>query len=244
MNIVGFLLAGGSLVGVSNAASPKIETKDFPVEGLKVVDVHNRSGFIHITAHSGPKAIVKITKNEWAKTCVLELKRVGDRLVVRVEQSGFVDSDDCRADVEIKAPKNVDLDLREGSGVVEIKGIEGAMKYRLASGTIKADGRFTSVDGESGSGDVTVNGLTGGGVLHSASGAIDLKFAKVPAIKGELEINVASGDAKLLFPKGAKVSAELTAASGHLVNELGQAKDPEFKVSMKAASGNLTVKSY
>jgi len=243
MNLIGLLLAGGSLVGVSNAAAPVVETKDFPAEGLKVVDAHNRSGLIRVTAHGGPKAIVKVTKNEWAKTCVLELKRVDDRLVVRVQQSGFVDSDDCRADVEIQAPKNVNLDLREGSGLVDIKGIEGALKYRLGSGNVKADGRFASVDGESGSGNVTVLGLVGGGVLNSGSGTIDLKFAK-SALKGALEINSASGNAHLLFPKGAKVSSELTAASGKLVNELGQHPAADFKVAMKAASGNLTVKSY
>ncbi len=246
LNLV-LLSALASLVFVTGveakAAGSVVETKEFPTAGLSNLEATNRSGAIRITADRGAKAKVRVSKTVWAPTCVLTLERVDDRLVVRVEQSGFVDSDDCRADVDIRVPKSVNLTIAEGSGTVDIKGIEGKLDFKIGSGNLKADGQFAIVSGESGSGDVTVKGLVGGGKLDSGSGNFEVRFAKT-ALKGELEINVASGNAKLFFPKGTKVQSHLTVASGKVVNELGDSENADFKVAMKAASGNLTIKSY
>jgi hypothetical protein len=225
------------------AAAPAIENNEFPAAGLSNVEATNRSGAIRISAERGPKVKVRVSKTVWAPTCVLTVERVDERLVVRVEQSGFVDSDDCRADVDIRVPKTVNLTIAEGSGPVDIKGVEGNLDFKIGSGNLKAEGRFAIVTGESGSGNVTVKGLAGGGKLDSGSGNLELKFAQA-ALKGAIEINVASGNANLFFPKGTKVQSKLTAASGKLTNELGESTNAEFTVAMRAASGNLTIKSY
>lgn len=227
----------------AQAADKKLESKEFPAAELRKVDAANRSGALRIAASDAPQASVKVTKTLWAPTCVLETKRVGDRLIVRVQQSGFVDSDDCRADIEILTPKSVDLEIAEGSGPVDIKGIEGALSFKIGSGNLNGEGRFSKLAGQSGSGHVNLTGVAGGGKLDSGSGNFQLKFASVP-LKGELEINIASGDAELLFPIGSKVQSHLTAVSGKVINELGETKNAEFNVAMKAASGNLTIKSY
>jgi len=227
----------------AKAAAPTIETREFPASGLSNVEATNRSGAIRISSDRGPKVKVRVSKTLWAPTCVLTVERVEDRLLVRVEQSGFVDSDDCRADVDIRVPKSVDLTIAEGSGTVDIKGIEGKLDFKIGSGRFRADGVFATVTGASGSGNVTVNGLAGGGKLDSGSGSFELKFAK-SELKGELEINVASGNANLFFPKGARVQSKLTAVSGKVVNELGESANAEFTVAMRTASGNLTIRSY
>lgn len=241
--VLGLVFSGASSQAADKAAGSQIETKEFPAAGLKKVEATNRSGAIRISASDAPQASVKVTKTLWAPTCVLEIKRVGDRLLVRVQQSGFVNSDDCRADLEIQTPKNVDLEIAEGSGPVDLKGIEGALSFKIGSGNLTGDGHFTKLAGQSGSGDVNLTGVAGGGKLDSGSGDFQLKFAKA-SLKGALEINVASGNAELLFPKGSKVQTQLTAVSGKVTNELGEAKNADFKVAMKAASGNLTIKSY
>jgi hypothetical protein len=47
-----------------------------------------------------------------------------------------------------------------------------------------------------------------------------------------------------MFPKGTKVKTSYKAGSGEMSNELGDNPEAAFKVSMKAGSGDLKIKSY
>jgi DUF4097 and DUF4098 domain-containing protein YvlB len=189
------------------------------------------------------KATIVATKVLFAKTCKLLMDRVGDKLVVHVKQTGFVNSDDCQVDLELKVPKAVTLDLTLGSGDVELRGTDGALKFKMGSGRIEGSGRFATINGESASGSVRLTGLAGGGTLKSGNANYDLTFARV-LLKGELEFTLAAGNAYFYVQKGTKLETKLTSASGKVDNAVGETAGADFKVSMKAASGNLSIKSY
>lgn len=224
-------------------AKATVEAKEFDVRGLKRLGVENRSGLIRVTATTRAKAVVNARKNEFSKTCRLVMEKKDDLLAVQVKQDGFADTDDCKVDLEIQVPKAVALMIKQGSGDVEINGIEGDLGFKIGSGRVTADGRFPKVEGDSGSGTVRLKGLAGGGVLNSGSGNYELTYAK-SAQNGDLQVNVASGNAVLHLPKGSKVQAKLSSVSGRVTNELGETENADFKINMSAASGNLTVKSY
>jgi DUF4097 and DUF4098 domain-containing protein YvlB len=97
------------------------------------------------------------------------------------------------------------------------------------------------LEGKSGSGNISIKGLTAGGDLKTGSGEVSLVY-KVPPAIGELSIKTGSGNVEILFPKSAKIRTSFSAGSGELINELGDSPNSKFKVSMTAGSGNLHIK--
>lgn len=220
------------------------ETKEFDSNGLAIVSVENTSGKVLITAATESKASVVATKNIFSDKCKMTIDRSGTKLVIKVEKTNsFFSKEDCDVDFEVKVPKAVSLNLAIGSGNLTVNGIQGDLAFKVGSGDILADGIFKKIDGKSGSGKIVVNGLTGGGELKSGSGEIDLKYA-ISSLNGELVIKTGSGDSTILFPKGSKVNTQFNAGSGKLMNELGDNSSAAFKVSMKAGSGDLKIRSY
>jgi DUF4097 and DUF4098 domain-containing protein YvlB len=235
-------LAISCLLSTSAFAAP--EKKDFDSKGISEVVVENTSGKLTITAEEGAKAVVLATKNKFSDKCKMSVDKSGNKLILKVEtSSSFFTKVECDVDFEVKVPKSVDLMLTVGSGKVTIKGITGALNFKIGSGNIVADGSFHKIDGMCGSGRIEVKGLTGGGELKTGSGGMALTFLK-GALKGELAIKAGSGDVSVLFPKGSKIKTSFHAGSGELSNVLGDTSNAPFLVSMKAGSGNLKIESY
>lgn len=228
---------------LAQSAFAASETKDFDSKGLTSVSVLDHSGKVTISKIDGSKAIVTTTKNKFSDKCKMTEEKSGNQLVLKVEKGpGFMDSDECDVDFEIKVPKTVDLELMLGSGNIKITGIEGALSYKMGSGDLTAEGAFKKVDGKAGSGNVSMKGLNGPGEFRSGSGDLKLSYSSVPTT-GEVNIRAGSGDATVSFPKGSKIKTDFKAGSGKLTNELGDNPSASFAVSMKAGSGNLNVKA-
>jgi hypothetical protein len=239
-----YTLALVSLVFCSALAAAAPETKDFESKGLSGVSVENTSGKVVVSSVDGAKATVVATKNKFSDKCKMTIDRTGNKLVVKVEKtSSRFSTEECDVDFKVNVPKAVDLDLAVGSGDLTVKGIQGDLAFKVGSGDVSADGTFKKIDGKSGSGKVAVKGLTGGGELKTGSGEIDLTYA-VSSLKGELYLETGGGDATIMFPKGTKVKTSYKAGSGEMSNELGDNPEAAFKVSMKAGSGDLKIKSY
>lgn len=229
------------LMSISAAATS--EVRELEAKGLKQVVVENISGKVSVLKTEAAKATVSVNKNVFSNKCSLTIDKVNDKLVVKVERSkGLFSSENCDADFEVKVPKSMDLDLTVGSGSLDVRGIQGALVFKLGSGNLNAEGIFSSLNGKSGSGTVSVQGLTGGGELKSGSGAISLGFV-APLSKGELDIKSGAGDATLTFPKGMKVKTKFAAGSGLVTNELAATAEADFSVAMKAGSGDLKIKA-
>lgn len=239
-----YTLALISLVCCSALAAPTSESKDFESKGLSGVFVENTSGKVIVSSVDGAKSTVAATKNKFSDKCKMTIDRSGNKLVIKVEKtSSFFSTEECDVDFQINVAKTVDLDLAVGSGNLTVKGIQGDLVFKVGSGDIFADGAFKKIDGKSGSGKVAIKGLTGGGELKTGSGEIDLTYA-VSSLKGELDLKTGSGDVTIMFPKGTKIKTSYKAGSGEMSNELGDNPKAAFKVSMKAGSGDLKIKSY
>ena len=219
------------------------ETKDFDAKDLKEITIENSSGKIGIANADSAKVTVSATKNKFNDKCTLTMEKTGSKLLLKVEKKLSLSKADCDVDFEIKTPKGVDLTIGLGSGNLNIRGMEGALTFKLGSGDVSAEGTFKKVSGMDGSGDVEIKGLTEGSEVRTGSGNIKLTYANAPT-KGDLELKTGSGNATVLFPKGAKVKTSFRAGSGQFTNELGDTPSASFAVSMNAGSGNLNVKTY
>lgn len=118
-----------------------------------------------------------------------------------------------------------------------------ALKFKDGSGDITVEGMTGSLSAESGSGKIEAKGLRSPASIRTGSGAVRVAYETVPA-NGAVEIRTGSGSAEVLFPRKSKVRTHFRAGSGTLKNTLGdcsECKGAAFTVSMKSGSGDLTV---
>lgn len=237
-----FILVSLLMFSINSAA--ETETKEFDGKGLGELKVENLSGDTIVKGTEAEKAMVLINRGNFSEKCKLTSVRTGKTLIVKVERSSaFSFNEECEVEFEISVPKSVNLNIAVGSGKIRVNGVQGNLAFKIGSGDISADGDFKKINGTTGSGDVDVKGLSGGGEVQTGSGAVHLTYAVSPS-KGELEIKTGSGNSTLLFPIGAKIQTTFAAGSGELNNELGDTDKAPFKISMKAGSGNLKIRSY
>ena len=230
-------------LGIATSSLASTETKEFDAASISEVDVQNMAGKVVIHSTESAKATVVAEKRVFSEKCVMTVEKGGNKLTVRVENSGFFSGKSCDVDFDISVPKSVKLNISTGSGDIKVSEIKGQFAFKVGSGDILADGDFSQINGKSGSGNISVKGLSGGGDLKTGSGDIQLTFGKAK-LNGKLDISTGSGNALLSFPKGAQIKSSFKSGSGDFTNELGDTASADFKVSMKTGSGDLTIKAY
>lgn len=217
------------------------EKKEFDAKDLQALKVDNSSGKIDIIAGNGPKATVDIDKVNFNDSCKLEVARKEATLIVDVRQpSSFFSRKSCDVNLKITVPKNVTVDISNGSGNLSLKGIEGKTVFKLGSGDVNIDAPLKDFSGKTGSGDVALKNLSGGGDIASGSGNVEARYAKIP--QGELTVRTGSGDVQVMLPKGSKVKTSYFSGAGDLTNEVGDTPGAPFIVNVKSGSGDLKIK--
>lgn len=224
-------------------AQNKNGTYEFDVpKGLQSLDVEATKGTLLIEEGPKDKAFVEVKKVKWGKDCEESVVQFGPTLTVKIKSAGIFSKDECRVDLVIKVPKSLDMEISNGTMETTIKGIEGALNYKSASGNLKAQGQFIKVDVKVASSDIFIDGMTGPGILVGASADMKLVFAKCPTKASKLSITRASGDAEIFIPKNCKLKTQNKTASGESFNEFGDTMDYDLEISSVSASGDFKLK--
>jgi hypothetical protein len=228
--------------------SPTEERQQFPASSIQELVLQNTSGKVVIRASTAAEAWVVARKRKFSTGCLLTLAQSGSKLEVKVEQKVSAQkTDDCEVDLEITLAKNTGLGLTLGRGILDLRGFDGKLTFKLGTGAVVADSPFKSFDGTAGTGQITLKGLVAGGELKTGDGELDLAFTQLPK-SGSLELKTGKGNAKVSFPKGSRVKASITAGIGKLVEDLkapagaANAQTPAFPVSFKTGFGDLLIK--
>ncbi|MEZ4870711.1 MAG: DUF4097 family beta strand repeat-containing protein [Bdellovibrionales bacterium] len=218
----------------------EVVTKEFQGSDLKELKVFNLSGDIVVSASKGNQAKVIANKTTFEPNCNLIIDKRGALLMVEVSRNGIFESDICNVHFNIEIPEKISLNIKSGSGDLEIFGTKGNVALKSGNGDTKISAEVIDLQANLGSGSIEVDGIVGSADLETGSGDISLNYAIAPQ-SGEVEIKAGSGNAVLIFPKDTKLSTKYSSGSGDLVNDLGDSTDAQFKVSMKAGSGNLKI---
>lgn len=136
-------------------------------------------------------------------------------------------------DYEISAPKGVALDLRSGSGDVEVDNVGRFLKAETGSGSIRAHGIAGPSDLHSGSGDVELQQQTAGEV-HAATGSGSIR---INGLNGALTARTGSGD---IEANGAITGpSHLQSGSGSIRAHVG--RDSHLTVDATTGSGSIRI---
>jgi hypothetical protein len=220
----------------------------FEVDAQKVqsLSVSNPDGNINIGVTSSESASLQLKPTQLPEHCQLKSELNGGQWIVELKaskKSGFwswFSSPSCQVDLEIKVPEKLAMEIKTGSGNVRVAAVHGPIEMKVGSGNVWADANITQLDAKVGSGNMEINGLSGKARIKIGSGNLKMSCPN-PIDKGELAINVGSGNARIFFPEGTRVDADVKLGSGSVTSELSQDPTSQLKLKARAGSGNIHI---
>lgn len=239
-----FFIAG---LASANAAQSR-ESLSLALVGLKSLHIDCGAGYLKVQGVDGLEQIEVtavitvsgIADSELAafkkKYIVLKLGKVADQaeLIAKVDSEhsmdNLFDGRDVSINLDIRLPRQLALDIDDGSGDIKISDCGASMKLEDGSGDI----RLTNIQGhvaiEDGSGEIVLAKINGQLQIEDGSGDIDLDGAG-----NDVEIDDGSGQINL---KGILGSVVIDDGSGDIVID-GVEKDVTID-----ESGSGAVKIY
>jgi hypothetical protein len=177
-----------------------------------------------------------------------------------IRVSGGCDNDwfdRCHAEITVRVPPGTSVDIRAGSGDVDVSGVSGDVRLVTASGDVTASDLGGTADLRTSSGDVDVHDLSGDAVLRSGSGDVaadgltsdtarartgsgdvDLLFSAAPR---HVDAETGSGDVSLLVPRSARYAVDAETSSGDRVIGVPTSSRASHVLRARTGSGDVTV---
>ncbi len=219
-------------------------TKTFISKGINTLVYKNSAGNAKIVGTDNENLRISAKKNKFHEKCSLTIEKKDHELFIAVDEEGLLNKGGCNVDFDIQVPKKVSLNLKSGSGNIEINKVQAKLDSKLGSGNLNAT--LDSCNGLNvmlGSGNIAIQGLNGDASVKTGSGNIELKWTSLPE-KGSVDIKTGSGNVDLKMPKDSKISTSFKSGSGKLHNYIGDSPDAPFKVSVFTGSGDVELNKF
>lgn len=224
------------------------ESLSFPKRKIKSISIKNISGKISIYASNAPELVVEFEKVRFPSHCELNVSKGLEELKVEIslkknaENRMNEDKESCLVNFRVRAPKQMNLDVKNGFGPLDILGIEGKLNYLVGSGDIQVDGHFENLVGKVGSGNQKIGGRVTNANLEAGRGTFKLNLQELP-VGGELSLKNGMGDAQILLPESASFRTLFESGIGKLFNEFSNSgEQSSFLIKMQSGTGALRVK--
>ncbi|OGP03870.1 MAG: hypothetical protein A2Z91_06670 [Deltaproteobacteria bacterium GWA2_38_16] len=219
-------------------------TKTFISKEINTLVYKNGSGDAKIIGTDNENLQILAMKNQFHEKCRLTIEKKNHALFIAVDGEGLLNKGGCNVDFDIQVPKKVSLNLKSGSGNIEINKVQAKLDAKLGSGDLNATlDSCNGLNAKLGSGNLAIQGLNSDANVKTGSGNIELKWARLPE-KGAVDIKTGSGTVSLKMPKDSKISTSFKSGSGQLHNYIGDSPDASFKISVFTGSGNLELNKF
>lgn len=225
-------LSGCITVHASSIDVEKTETLTLSTSGLELLDIDATAGFLKVEGSDGSEIEVVAELAVVEGHYNLKLDKRGDnaRLLADANTDSFSSwfGNSPKIDLTVRMPKNLALKVRDGSGFIEIRNINGSVKIKDGSGGLEIENLQGDLVIDDGSGDMDLANIGGNIVIDDGSGSIKLTKAK-----GDVEIEDGSGNITLAGIGG---KVEVDDGSGNL-----EIDDAQGHVTIDDGSGSIDV---
>ncbi len=176
------------------SVSPDEWTKTFNLERAAKLHVETSDANIRVTTWEGSTVTARVTTQGWkigADGLNIVDRQTGDQIDIEVRfphQVFQMNWRNRRVDIEIKVPRNADLDLHTGDGNVTVQGVNGTLLLRSGDGNLNLSDLQGTLKAETGDGNIDMRNVRGELTLHTGDGRID-----VTGIDGSLRAETGDG---------------------------------------------------
>ncbi len=189
--------------------TPAPVVREYQALGVTKILIENTAGKISVSPILVDRIEIFATKRKFSEKCSFDTQK-SDYAEVSIKVERAI-GEDCVVDLEVRMPKDANLNVWSSSGDVVVSGLESEFTFNVASGSVTANGKFKKVEGKSGSGSVEINGLTTGGSISVGSGSLNLRFLEYP--KGKMKLKPGVATPISLSPRAAKSTLRWTPAA-------------------------------
>jgi DUF4097 and DUF4098 domain-containing protein YvlB len=196
---VGFAFV--ALVGaaaMAQGAQAEEWTKTYLVTGRPNVRVNTNDGSVRVTSGDNKQVELRVEYEgyEMNKSLHVESRQDGDRVELTARVTGHWGfswgHNSRRLHIEVRMPREGDLDANTGDGSVEATSLSGNIIVRTGDGSVKADTLSGNIDLHTNDGSIRVDSLKGEIRLHTGDGSIEARGldGKVDADSGDGHITL------------------------------------------------------
>lgn len=182
----------------------QVKDLSLSADGIEKLKVDCGSGFLKVSGKDSLRTIevraeiaVKGKSDEEAedyirKNVVLTLEKKGNRAVLVSQFKDSIFSGSRVIDLTVEVPKNIQLDVDDGSGFVTIQNITGSIYVDDSSGDLNIEQIQGDVKVDDGSGTIDVSNIRGNVSIDDGSGSID-----VQDVTGNVVVDDGSGSIRI-----------------------------------------------
>jgi DUF4097 and DUF4098 domain-containing protein YvlB len=256
---LGFACA--ALLAASAVATHAEEvTKPFTVSGRANVHVETNDGSIRVSTGDSKQVEFRVEYQgyELGKNLHIDAHQDGDKveLIARITGHwGFSwGHNSHRLHIEVRMPRDADLDVHSGDGSVQAESINGTVKVYTGDGSVKANSLNGNIDLHTNDGSITVDSLKGDIRLHTGDGSIEARNldGKVDADSGDGHIriagrfdalNVKTGDGSVdtRVLSGSKMASSWTIRTGDGSVDLVLPADFQTNIDASTGDGHISL---
>jgi hypothetical protein len=205
------------LLALSSVAARADEwSHTYPVNGRPEVVVNANDGDVDVLLGSSQQVEVRVLTRGWKMQDEVQVtgNASGNHIDIKVHKSAHGCIGICIQSirVEVRVPRDSDVDIHTDDGNVHAEGIRGTLQFGTGDGNVTLHDVEGSLHAETGDGNVEVNGRFSALNLHTGDGNIDAELSPAPAAQGGWLLRTGDGNVHLKLP--GDLGAELDAHSG------------------------------
>lgn len=230
------------LINTVTIANDSVKLLELPKEGIDNLDIDCEAGFLKVYGIPNldkieVKAEIEVDirndedrENFIQKRIRLSLEKKGSRavLISHIDNHPFFNHH-ALVNLTVRIPQPMNLNVEDGSGLIEIKDVNGRLVIDDGSGGIDLANITGDVRVDDGSGELSIDNVGGNVEVDDGSGGIEIND-----IHGDLSVDDGSGGMKITKIAGSVV---VTDGSGSIYIE-GVDQDVTIK---EAGSGGLSI---
>lgn len=254
-------MAAVFLLHAPGAQADETPTKSYTVSGRPTVRVDTNDGHVHVATSTDSKAVefhVEYTGYTLDKNLHVESHQDGDRveIVARVTGHwGFSWGVNIkRVRIEVRMPKDGDLQIQSGDGGIETQALNGSLNVRTGDGSVRSETVKGNVDVYTGDGSITLEGAKGDIKLHTGDGHIEARDldGRVDASSGDghirldgrfdaLTIKTGDGGINARALPGSKVASSWSIHTGDGSVDISLPSDLQADVDASTRDGHISL---
>jgi Putative adhesin len=173
-------------------------TKSYTISGRAQVRVDTNDGAVRIFTGDSKQVEFRVFYEgyELNKNIRIDSRQDGDSVQLNARVTGHWGFSWGRGQrgprIEVRMPKNADLQIDTGDGSVETQSLSGHVKIHTGDGSVRVQAVDGNVDIDTGDGSITVEGAKGDIRLHTGDGHIDARN-----LDGRVDANSGDGHIKI-----------------------------------------------
>jgi DUF4097 and DUF4098 domain-containing protein YvlB len=227
-------------LSVLPSASPDEWAKSFKLERTAKLRVETSDANIRVTSCDCSTVEARVTTQGWTiggDGINISDRQTGDQIDIEVRfprQVSQMSWRNRRVDIEIRVPRDADLDLHTGDGNVDVQGVKGTILLRSGDGNIKLAELHGTLKAETGDGNIDMRTVRGDLTLHTGDGNID-----VTGVDGSLRAETGDGRVRV---NGRFDVLDLRTGDGGIEAKAEEGSKLDENWRLNTGDGNLTLR--